>query len=92
MLPCNRQSGKKTEKDADSIAPSLRIVRHPRHLRPGFQPGEVRVRHLVAGFSGSPHLRHRYRPPPGQRPGHFILTIINPHNVCICGTLSGRNI
>jgi hypothetical protein len=43
--------------DADSVAPSLRIVRHPRHQRPDPQPGEVRVRHIEAS------------PLPGQRPG-----------------------
>jgi hypothetical protein len=60
-----------------------RAVNHPRRQRPGPQQGEVRARHFGAGFSGSPHLRHWHRPPPGQHPGHFILTIINLHNVCV---------
>ena len=50
----------------DGVFPAPRAVRHPRHQRPGPQPGEVRVRHLVAGFYGSPHLRHWHRIPPGQ--------------------------
>jgi hypothetical protein len=33
----------------------------------------VRVRHLVAGFSGSPHLRHWHRIPPGQHNFQVIL-------------------
>jgi len=66
--------------DADRVAPSLRSVRHPRHQRPGPQPGEVRVRHIGA----SPLL--------GQRPGHFILTIINLQNVCVYATHCPANI
>jgi hypothetical protein len=40
----------------------------------------VRVRRLEAGFSCSPHLRGIVPP---QRPGRFIFTIINLHNVCV---------
>ncbi len=57
-----------------------RAVHHTRRQRPGPQQGEVRVRRLGAGFSGSPHLRG-ITPP--QRPGPFILAIISLHNPCV---------
>jgi hypothetical protein len=59
-----------------------RAVHHPRRQRPGPQQGEVRAHRIGARSPGSPHLRRRHRPPPGQRPGHFILAVISLHNVC----------
>jgi len=64
------ENGRKTKK----ATPSLRIVRHPRHQRPGPQQGEVRARRLGAKFPGSPHLRSRRSPPPGERPAAFFYT------------------
>ena len=57
-----------------------RAAHHLCLQRHGHQPGEVRVRRLGAGFSWAT-ASPRHRTP--QRPGHFILTIINLRNVCV---------
>jgi hypothetical protein len=65
-------TGPSTKPESGTGRTSAR-VHHPRHLRPGSQPGEVRVRRLGAGSPGPPHLCRRHRSPPGQHNFQVIL-------------------